>query len=1131
MVLCDQKMQDASEDEVEKEYQKILTAAQKNFDEENYERAIELYERAKGIRPSDPVPQQKIDEINKILADLAAAKEVQAKYDAAIAQADKLFGEENYKDAKSAYQAALDIKSDEQYPKDQMVLCDQKMQDESANEVEREYQKILTAAQKNFDEKNYERAIELYERAKGIRPSDPLPQQKIDEINKILADLEANKELQAKYDAAIAKADKLFTEGNFKEAKVGYQDAIDIMDKPYPHDQINLCDEKMQAESMDEEEAQYQKILKVAQKKFDEKNYEKALELYERAKSIHPADPLPQQRIDEINQLLKDQAAEKEKRDRFDALIQQADTYFERKEWKRALAKYLDALDLYVEQYPQDQVEKCREGLKGSGDTANKEYNKLIKKADEYFNAKNYEKAKNLYTRAIKIKPSDKYPKDQLKEIDRILNPPKKMVANSGNLKDYGPQTNNRSIDIEAMMKEAEEASRYFEYQKIFKKREDAESALAEFAEAGDEESYKTKSHAESLEEDITEAQELSDIGRQDARDNTDEWREELAVEKTERDMIHENDIHYQETKLEALETEILESEYDNDKPREQYLLDVEKIKLEVKNENRNNAIDQNDVTMDDKEDINTMVENHVVRDANNDLARKNTEVEVEDFHVRVINKNNEDTWSQEDEMMKTKDGTEYMVDDIAANNLGADIPRTENIEIVENINISYEDRELNNSDEQRDNTHEVIDNTEVMKDEFRENAEGKDDTREEYEAEVEKINISYEDRELTNSIEQNDNNHEVKAGTEQMTDEFSENIEDKDDVREKYEETVEEINISYEDRELENADDQNDKNHRIKDNTEVMKDEFRENAEGKDDTREEYEVTVEEINLSYEDRELKNSDDQNDKNHKVKDGTEQMTDEFRDNIEDKDDVREKYEETVEEINLSYEDRELTNSDNQTDENLESKEHVEQMQTDASDHYNEMDKDREGYEEKVEKVTEDISEYNGNLEDENTDKGYDVKDYTEEMTNDQEETSIEMDENADKQADKVGDQIEGHIEIINDKEEENSEAQDDNQEYVETLKDIKVNEITPEIENELGQKYPEGVTEESYQIDDNNGLMKAYVIRRVVVREGAGTVYEKIQTRYGHESYTRNGQPITEYQWSDETSASQLTRN
>lgn len=81
-----------------------------------------------------------------------------------------------------------------------------------------------------------------------------------------------------------------------------------------------------------------------------------------------------------------------------------------------------------------------------------------------------------------------------------------------------------------------------------------------------------------------------------------------------------------------------------------------------------------------------------------------------------------------------------------------------------------------------------------------------------------------------------------------------------------------------------------------------------------------------------------------------------------------------------------------------------------------------------------------------------------------------------------------------------------------------------------EVANDLGKLYPEGVSQEQFEQNDEDGLLKAIVTRRVVVRNGHGDVYVRIQTLSGL-TYTKNGQPTTEYVWQRETQDALLKRN
>src|SRR5206468_2648079 len=54
--------------------------------------------------------------------------------------------------------------------------------------------------------------------------------------------------LEAQYKDALAKADKLFGDKDWANAKTAYQGALKIKEDKYPHDQIALCEKNILAD-------------------------------------------------------------------------------------------------------------------------------------------------------------------------------------------------------------------------------------------------------------------------------------------------------------------------------------------------------------------------------------------------------------------------------------------------------------------------------------------------------------------------------------------------------------------------------------------------------------------------------------------------------------------------------------------------------------------------------------------------------------------------------------------------------------------------------------------------------------------------------------------------------------------
>ena len=147
---------------------------------------------------AEKLEADKLAAINKIAADkLAKDKLASDKLTASnlaaknnteklVLEADKLFKQERFLDAKKIYESVLVIQSDHSHSIKQVSECDRLEKEKSVNQGDNEYKKLVGAADKKFNEKNYLKAKEYYERAVGIRSTDPYPKKKLAEIEDLL---------------------------------------------------------------------------------------------------------------------------------------------------------------------------------------------------------------------------------------------------------------------------------------------------------------------------------------------------------------------------------------------------------------------------------------------------------------------------------------------------------------------------------------------------------------------------------------------------------------------------------------------------------------------------------------------------------------------------------------------------------------------------------------------------------------------------------------------------------------------------------------------------------------------------------------------------------------------------------
>jgi hypothetical protein len=431
----------------EKKYAAAVERGDKALAAKEYAGAKTAFNEALLAKSNDAYAKGKLKEAEDAIAEAARLKELDSKYTAQIAAADKLFLAKKWAEAKASYSEASKLKPEEKYPKDRIAEAEKLVAEEEAKkaadkELNDKYVSAVSRGDKLFGEKRWSEAKDAYSEASGLKPLEPAPKNKIKEIEaieKAEADKAAKeKETNEKYAAAVEKGDAAFSAGNLTEAKTAFTEAALL--KPtevYPKNKLKEIDALVAAETKRKEEEKalndkYNAAIAKGDKALLSKLYAEAKTAYMEAANLKPQENYPKQKLEEVGKLLADQeaakAAELALNEQYNAKIKKADAEFGSKNYEQAKTLYNEALALKPKEiYPAGKIKEIEAAQKTEADRIAKEaelqakYSDAVAKADAAFRQGDWATAKTAYTEAGKWKPTENYPKDKLVEVEQKL--------------------------------------------------------------------------------------------------------------------------------------------------------------------------------------------------------------------------------------------------------------------------------------------------------------------------------------------------------------------------------------------------------------------------------------------------------------------------------------------------------------------------------------------------------------------------------------------------------------------------------------------------------------------------------------------------------------------------------------
>jgi Putative Zn-dependent protease, contains TPR repeats len=288
-----------------------------------YAEAISYFEQALQLFPNETELSDKIKE-------LQTKKNIADRYDAKIAEADALYEDQSYAEAKNAYQEALSVIPNDSYALGMITRVDEVMnspeykkiledkanqqlaqqraeqQRLAAEEAERQrkiqVQNLINTGNQQLTDKKYEEAEQTFNQVLALDPNNATATEKLGVIAGFHEEIQRLK-LEA-YNNAMVAGNAALNNDNFTEAITQYN--IALSNKPNDEtaqQQLSIAQQK-ENHRLQAIENEYNGYIRTADAMMQSKNYEKAIEFYNKAIEVNTGNPYPAEKIEEIGTIL-----------------------------------------------------------------------------------------------------------------------------------------------------------------------------------------------------------------------------------------------------------------------------------------------------------------------------------------------------------------------------------------------------------------------------------------------------------------------------------------------------------------------------------------------------------------------------------------------------------------------------------------------------------------------------------------------------------------------------------------------------------------------------------------------------------------------------------------------------------
>ena len=362
-------------------FDKTMEEARQQGLRKNYDAALAKLDQALELFPNDV-------QANTLKNEYTAAKDQANRYNGIIAEADRLYENKAYKEAKAQYQSALLVVAGDAYATDMIVRLDPLIAQQDAEEAariaaEQEAARLAAEAEAARLAAEAEAArIAAEEEAARIAAEQEAARLAAEEAARIAAEEEAARqaalaaaeaERQATLKTMLDAANALFEQKDYANAKMKYQEVVTFdEDNATATAKIREIDSIL-AQMAAEIEAHYNNAMNAGNQAMNAGNFAEAITHYQSALVYRPEDATATAQLAAAEKAENDRLAAL--RTQYNAFIKEGDANFKSNTFDKAIEAYTKAEELNLETYPTEMIARISEII---------EQNKLYELNSEY---------------------------------------------------------------------------------------------------------------------------------------------------------------------------------------------------------------------------------------------------------------------------------------------------------------------------------------------------------------------------------------------------------------------------------------------------------------------------------------------------------------------------------------------------------------------------------------------------------------------------------------------------------------------------------------------------------------------------------------------------------------------------